>query len=63
MTSQANYSLLKRGISIDTRPLEMLVEDLKQQEKQYYADLLSQNGVEASEENVNIFSKVLNDGS
>ena len=59
MTSQANYSLLKRGISIDTRPLEMLVEDLKQQEKQYYADLLSQNGVEASEENVNIFSNTI----
>ena len=59
MTSQANYSLLKRGISIDTRPLEMLVEDLKQQEKQYYADLLSQNGVEASEENVNTFSNTI----
>ena len=37
----------------------MLVEDLKQQEKQYYADLLSQNGVEASEENVNTFSNTI----
>lgn len=59
MTVQANYSLLKRGISIDTKPLEALVEDLKNIEKQYYADLLSENGVEASEENVSVFKSTV----
>lgn len=59
MTSQANYSLLKRGISIDTKPLEMLVNDLKQQEHQYYADLMQQNGVEVTDEKVEAFSNVM----
>ena len=59
MTSQANYSLLKRGISIDTKPLEMLVNDLKQQEHQYYADLMQQNGVEVTDEKVETFSNVM----
>ena len=59
MTSQANYSLLKRGISIDTKPLEMLVNDLKQQEHQYYADLMQQNGVEVTDEKVEKFSNVM----
>lgn len=36
MTVQANYSLLRQGISIDTEPLEKLVEDLKNQENSYY---------------------------
>lgn len=56
MTTEANYALLKRGISIDTKPLEQVVENLKNLEDQYYKDLLNQNGVEASEENVSIFS-------
>ena len=51
MTTEANYALLKRGISIDTKPLEQVVENLKSLEDQYYKDLLNQNGVEASEEN------------
>ncbi|MBQ8518867.1 MAG: hypothetical protein IJ455_04560 [Agathobacter sp.] len=56
MTTEANYALLKRGISIDTKPLEQVVENLKNLENQYYKDLLTQNNVEASEENVSIFS-------
>ena len=56
MTTEANYALLKRGISIDTKPLEQVVENLKNLEDQYYKDLLNQNGVEATEENVSIFS-------
>lgn len=56
MTTEANYALLKRGISIDTKPLEQVVESLKNLEDQYYKDLLNQNGVEATEENVSIFS-------
>lgn len=56
MTLEANYALLKRGMAIDTKPLEQLVEDLKGLEEQYYKDLLSQSGVEASQENVSILS-------
>ncbi|MBQ3558684.1 MAG: hypothetical protein IJA07_04140 [Agathobacter sp.] len=56
MTTEANYALLKRGISIDTKPLEQVVENLKNLEDQYYKDLMNQNGVEATEENVSIFS-------
>ena len=36
MTAEANYALLKKGISIDTKPLEELVENLKEQENAIY---------------------------
>ena len=55
MTAQANYSLLKQGISIDTKPLAELVENLKTQENSYYQNLLAQDGIETSEQNVSIF--------
>ena len=55
MTLEANYSLIKRGIAIDTKPLEQLVNDLKIQENQYYKDLMAQSGVEPTEENTNLF--------
>lgn len=57
MTLEANYALMKRGMAIDTKPLEQLVEALKGLEDQYYKDILSQSGIEASEENVTVFSK------
>lgn len=57
MTIDANYSLLKRGISIDTKPLEQVVENLKSLEDQYYKDLMHQAGVEVNEENVSVFKK------
>ena len=57
MTAEANYALLKRGISIDTKPLVELVEELKNQESQYYASLLESQGVEVSEENVAAFTE------
>ena len=44
MTTEANRALLKQGISIDTKPLEALVEQLKQQENNYYAALLKEDG-------------------
>ena len=56
MTISANYSLLKKGIAIDIQPLEQLIEELKEQENQYYRDLLGHNGVEASAENVKTFA-------
>lgn len=57
MTVEANYSLLKRGISIDTKPLVELVEELKNEENQYYARLLESQGVEATDENVSVFAE------
>lgn len=56
MTVSANYAMLKKGIAIDIQPLEKLVQELKEQENQYYRDLLGHNGVEASEENVKTFA-------
>lgn len=44
MTTEANRALMKQGISIDTKPLEELVEKLKEQESNYYAALLSESG-------------------
>lgn len=43
MTTEANRALMKQGISIDTKPLEALVEQLKEQENNYYATLLGES--------------------
>ena len=59
MTAQANYSLLKQGIAIETQPLEELVEQLKTQENAYYTSLLSQSGVEPSQENTAVFADTM----
>lgn len=59
MTAEANYMLLKRGISIDTQPLVSLVEELKEAETQYYANLLQAQGAEATEENVACFAQTV----
>ncbi|MBQ6575726.1 MAG: hypothetical protein IJL90_06440, partial [Lachnospiraceae bacterium] len=40
MTAEANLMLLRKGINIETRPLEPLVELLKDAERQFYAPLL-----------------------
>ena len=42
MTTEANRALIKQGISIDTKPLEVLVEQLKEQESNYYTKLLGE---------------------
>lgn len=55
MTVEANCALLKRGISIDTKPLEKVVENLKGLENQYYKDLMNHAGVETSQEKVSLF--------
>lgn len=57
MTAEANYALLKRGISIDTKPLVGLVEELKNQENRYYEELLETQGVEPTRENVGAFAE------
>ncbi|MCR5672854.1 MAG: DUF6240 domain-containing protein [Lachnospiraceae bacterium] len=40
MTKEANLTLLRKGINIETRSLEQLVEDLKAAEREFYAPLL-----------------------
>lgn len=59
MTAQANYSLLKKGISIETKPLEELVEQLKSLENDYYKNLLSNNGIEPTQENTALFAETV----
>jgi hypothetical protein len=59
MTVEANNALIKRGISIDTTPLEQLVEELKDEEQKYYDNLLASQGVKPSDENVNLFKDTL----
>lgn len=59
MTAQANYALLKQGISIETKPLAELVEQLKSIEEQYYKSLLSQNGIPATPENTEVFAETM----
>ena len=52
MTVQANLSLLKKGIQIDTEPLAQLIERLKQTENEYYENLLRAQGVDEGSANV-----------
>lgn len=57
MTTEANRALLKQGISIDTKPLEELVEKLKEQEHGYYDALLKKNGETADASAVRLFEE------
>lgn len=43
LTLEASVSLLKKGINLDTKDLEKLVDDLKQAEKESYAPFLIDN--------------------
>ncbi len=55
MTVEANYRLLRRGISIETMELSQLVEELKGLEQEYCRELFGQQGIEATEENTALF--------
>ena len=51
MTKEANLMLLRKGISIETEPLEKLVEELKEAERSFYEPVLgNRNGTYESEE-------------
>ncbi len=43
MTKEANLTLLRKGINVETEPLEQLVEELKKAEREFYAPLLMDN--------------------
>lgn len=58
MTTEANRALMKQGISIDTKPLEELVESLKQQENSYFETLLgAKAGVDNAEGMTELFAQ------
>lgn len=59
MTVEANYALLKRGMYLDTKPLEQLVEQLKSIEDSYYETLLRSADVEPSSDNKALFKETL----
>lgn len=54
MTIEANKSLLKKGIQIDTQEIELALEHYKKEEDSYYRNLLSGEGIEPTEEAVGI---------
>lgn len=49
MTAEANLVLLRKGIHVDTQPLETLVEQLKEAEKEFYRPVLLEG--EAAQDN------------
>lgn len=57
MTTEANLSFLKKGFSIDTKPLEELVEELKVQEQSYFKEVLQSADIDKTQENVKIFQE------
>lgn len=52
MTEDANRSLLKKGMEVDTTALQETVEQLKEQERTFYERLLSESGQETDEVSV-----------
>ena len=58
MSAEANLSLIKKGVSIDTEPIERVVELLKQQENKYYGALFGESSVEASDDRVRMYNNV-----
>ena len=41
MTKEANLTLLRKGINIETEPLEQLVDELREAEREFYAPVLA----------------------
>ena len=58
MTAEANLSLLKKGISIDTEPIERVVEQLRKQENKYYRAIFSDDSIKAADERVSAYENV-----
>lgn len=59
MTVEANYRLIKKGIAIDTQPLQQLVGELRAQERDYYKNLLESDGTPATETQVSTFQETI----
>lgn len=58
MTAEANLSLLKKGISIDTEPIERVVEQLREQENKYYRAIFSDDSIKVADERVSAYENV-----
>ncbi len=54
MTVEANYTLLRKGISIDTEPIAELIDQLKSMEEDYYVNLLKAQGADNAEEKASL---------
>lgn len=52
LSVQANYALLKKGISIDTMAIEDVIQEIKSMEKEYLSQVLGGETVEQTQENV-----------
>ena len=57
MSVQANFRLIRQGISIETRPLAQLVEDLKEAEKSFCKEMFEQNGVAFDDASFDLMSQ------
>lgn len=59
MTVEANIAMLRKGIQIETRPLDKLVEDLTAIEQEYYGNLFRDAGLEPTGENISLYRQAL----
>lgn len=59
MTKEADATIEKLGVEMDYQSMEDTVEGLKEQERQYYRDLLDSAGIEPSDENVDTMEQTL----
>jgi len=62
MTTEANLNLLRKGIQIDTKDLESLVENLKKAEEEIYKPLLANADTTDTElrERINLYKESIN---
>ncbi|MBA4685674.1 MAG: hypothetical protein H2184_00850 [Candidatus Galacturonibacter soehngenii] len=58
MSVEANYRLLKQGISIETSSLQALITELKNAENLYYKQLLDSSDIEASTQNISTLKDI-----
>ncbi|MCR5388078.1 MAG: DUF6240 domain-containing protein [Lachnospiraceae bacterium] len=61
MTAEANKSLLAKGISLDTKPIEQVVNDLKNMEISYYENLLNDGKTAISKDELSVKAKLFAD--
>lgn len=61
MTQQAAVRMLKQDINIDTRDLSQVVAKLRNVEAQMTRELFARNGVDATEENIALYTELQQD--
>ena len=57
MTVESSYKMYQQGISVDTSSMEDLIQQLKEIENNFYKNLLTDGGVEATQANVSLFAE------